>query len=205
MGLFDTLFGAGLAPEGDNADRIWMTSQAKFAAIQAEVAATPRSDAAAILLIAHFPDVLQPLEQLATGTTSNIPVKAVLASHLTKELADGLGAAGTLHLIVAERHPLPSVDDDLEQFVRDIPCACRVSYHLSLDDAVIRAFAGDWMKDLLQKMGMRENEPIQSPMVSRKIRHAQQKIESQAFTDTEAESAQAWLQRNCPQLVAKDE
>src|SRR5690606_8478659 len=67
MGLFDTLFGTGRPEEPDGADRIWMTSEAKFAAIRAEVAGTPASDVAAILLVAHFPDVLQRLEQLAAA------------------------------------------------------------------------------------------------------------------------------------------
>jgi hypothetical protein len=206
MGLFDTLFrSGGLPPSDAGQERIWMNGPAKLAGIRAELNEKACSDAAAVLLVAHFPDVLESLEHIAAQHPGRMPVKAVLAGHLTKELASRMGDGGRLELIVAERHPLPSVDDELEQFARELSCECRVSHHLSLDDAVIRAFAGDWVRDLLQKMGMREDEAIESEMVSRQIRQAQQKIETGTFTDTEADSAETWLRRNCPQLVVNRE
>jgi hypothetical protein len=45
---------------------------------------------------------------------------------------------------------------------------------------------------------MAEGEAIQSQMVSRRIKQAQQKIESQAFGDTDAASAAEWLEKNMP-------
>jgi preprotein translocase subunit SecA len=199
MGLFDSLFRSGASPPPDaGQERIWMSARAKFAGIAAELDEKTRSDAAAILLVAHFPDLLERLEPLAEKQSGRVPVKAVLAGDLTEELASRLGDAGRLELIVAERHPLRSIDDELEQFARELPCESRVSHHLALDDAVIRAFAGDWVRNMLQKMGMSDDESIESEMVSRQIRQAQRKIESQTFTDTAAESAEAWLRKNCP-------
>jgi len=48
---------------------------------------------------------------------------------------------------------------------------------------------------------MTEDEAIESQMVSRRIKQAQQKIEGRAFGSSEAESAAAWLEKNCPELT----
>jgi len=98
---------------------------------------------------------------------------------------------------------LPSVDDRLEEFADELPCGCRFSHHVSLEDAVIRVFAGDWISNVLKQLGMKEDEAIESQMVSRRIRQAQQKLEGRAFGNLDAESATEWLEKNCPELVTK--
>jgi hypothetical protein len=52
-------------------------------------------------------------------------------------------------------------------------------------------------------MGMKEDEAIESQMVSRRIRQAQQKIEGRTFGSLDAESAAGWLEKNCPELGQK--
>jgi len=47
---------------------------------------------------------------------------------------------------------------------------------------------------------MNEDEAIESRMVARRIRVAQEKIEGRATGDTPAQSAREWLERNCPNL-----
>ena len=65
---------------------------------------------------------------------------------------------------------------------------------------MMRMFAGEWVQNVLQRLGMNEHEAIRSRMVTRRIQAAAQKIESQAVTDLPADSAEEWLQRNCPDL-----
>ena len=134
-----------------------------------------------------------------------MPCKAVSASNLNPSLADSLRVdeSATIDIIVGERHPLPSVDDRLEEFADELPCRCRFSHHVSLDDAVLKVFAGDWVKNVLKQLGMTEDEAIESQMVSRRIRQAQQKIEGRAFGSLNAESAAEWLEKNCPDLLPK--
>ena len=64
----------------------------------------------------------------------------------------------------------------------------------------MKAFAGEWVKNLLGRMGMSENEAIESNMVSRRIKAAQQKIASEAFGDSDANSAAEWLAANVPSM-----
>jgi preprotein translocase subunit SecA len=74
---------------------------------------------------------------------------------------------------------------------------------LSLEDPVMRIFAGDWVQNVLKQLGMKENVSIERKMVSRRIKQAQQKIEGRAFGSSEAESAERWLEKNCPELAGK--
>lgn len=108
--------------------------------------------------------------------------------------------SATIDVIVGERHPLPSVDDRLEEFADELPCRCRFSHHVSLEDPVMQIFAGEWVQDVLRKLGMSEDEAIESRMVSRRIRQAQLKIEGRTFGNLNAGSASEWLETNRPDL-----
>ena len=206
MGFFDFLFGGGRRTQVENLpDKVWLTIDAKYAGLAKELAERSTSESAAILLVAHFRDVLERLQGIADRCNSSVPTMAVLANNLTNDLAASLEheESALIDIIGAERHPLASADQRLESFADTLPCRCRVSHHLSLDDPVIEVFAGDWVKDMLGKLGMKEDESIESKMVTRRIRAAQKKIESQAFIADEADSALQWMESNCPELLNK--
>lgn len=207
MGILDFLFGGGKKRTNVEVvpDHIWMTTEAKFSGLINEAAERSRSETAAILLVAHFPDVRQRLEKIANQQAWDLPCMAVPANNLNTTLAASLRVdeSAVIDIIVGERHPLPSADDRLEEFADELPCRCRISHHVSLEDGVIRVFAGDWIKNILKQLGMKEDEAIESQMVSRRIRQAQQKIEGRTFGSLEAESASEWLEKNCPELVTK--
>ncbi|MCA8987434.1 MAG: hypothetical protein KDA78_07330 [Planctomycetaceae bacterium] len=206
MGLFDLLFGSRKPSNVEVVpDRIWMTTQAKFAGLTKEARIRSQSETVAILLVAHFPDVLARLEEIAEKNSWEVPCQAVLAGNLNTDLASSLRLDDSciIDIIVGERHPLPSVDDNLHAFANELSCRCRFSHHMSLDDAVMKVFAGAWVKDILKQLGMTEEEAIESSMVSRRIRQAQQKIEGRTFGSQQAESAAQWLEKNVPDLLQK--
>ncbi|MCB9924855.1 MAG: preprotein translocase subunit SecA [Planctomycetaceae bacterium] len=206
MGFFDALFGSKKRTNVEVVpDHIWMTTDAKFAGLAKEAEERSKSETVAILLVAHFPDVLERLEDVANKRDWSVPCRAVPASNLDTDLAASLklDESAIIDVIVGERHPLPSVDDGLEAFADHLPCRCRFSHHLSLDDPVLEIFGGEWVKNVLRQMGMTEDEAIESQMVSRRIRQAQQKIEGRAYGNFDAESAAHWLEKNCPELTKK--
>ncbi len=206
VGFFSSLFGKKQPTNLEVVpDRIWMTTDAKYAGLAAEAEDRSMSEPLAILLVAHFPDVLARLEKVANRRTWRVPLKAVSASKLNTGLAAGLNAseADTIDVIVAERHPLPSVDDRLEAFADELPCRCRFAHHLSLDDAVMETFGGEWVRDILRGLGMSDDQAIESQMVARRIRQAQLKIEGEAYGSSAAGSAAEWLANNCPSLIRK--
>jgi hypothetical protein len=206
MGIFDILFGSKKRTNVEIVpDHIWMTTEAKFAGLVQEAEERSRSETVAILLVAHFPDVLARLEEIASRKVWDVPCRAVSAGHLNSELAASLKLeeSAIIDILVGERHPLPSVDDHLQEFAAELPCRSRFSHHVSLEDAVIKVFVGDWIQNVLKQLGMTEDESIQSQMVSRRIRQAQQRIEGRAFGSLDAESAAGWLEKNCPELTPK--
>ena len=206
MGFFDALFGSKKRTNVEVVpDHIWVTTDAKFAGLAKEAGERSKSETVAILLVAHFPDVLARLEELASQQAWEVPCHAIPASNLNTDLAASLhlDESAIIDIIVGERHPLPSVDDRLEEFADELPCRCRFSHHVSLEDAVMKVFAGDWVKNVLKQMGMKEDEAIESQMVSRRIKQAQQKIEGRAYGSSDAESAARWLEKNCPELAKK--
>jgi len=101
---------------------------------------------------------------------------------------------------VAERHPLLTVDDKLMQFAETMPCRCRLTHHLSLEDPLLTKFAGVWVARTLEALGMSEYEMIESNMVSRRIKAAQKKIQAQAIGNSGAGSAAEWMEKNLPKV-----
>jgi len=203
MGFFDSLFGSKKRTNVEvTPDHIWMTTAAKFAGLAKDAAERSKSETVAILLVAHFPDVLSRLEELANHQMGGVLCRAVLASNLNANLAASLNLdeLAIIDIIVGERHPLPSVDDRLEEFADELHCRCRFSHHVSLEDPVMKIFAGAWIQNVLSQLGLSEDEAIESRMVSRRIRQAQTKIEGRAIGSLDAESAAQWLEKNCPEL-----
>jgi len=199
MGLFDMLLGGGSRSTVQALDdRIWLTEEAKFKGLSQQL--NESNDSAVILLIAHFDDTLAKLTAVADAYSGDVPLQATLAENLSTDIAARLSIdeSATIDLIVTERHPLLSADDAITQFADEIPCNCRLAYHLSLEDPVLKLFATEFVHRILDSLGMKEDEPIESNMVSRRVKAAQQKIESTATGNSRAASAAEWLELNMP-------
>jgi hypothetical protein len=200
MSFLRNLFGFGRAAPGVEQlpDRVWVSTPAKLAGIRRELDTRVQGGAAWVGLVAHFPDVLGELVRLAEDCAGPASVRALLARELSSDSAARLklDASSVLDLIVAERHPLASVDAELLAFAGTLPCRCRVAYHVSLDDAVMRAFGTETLLPLLERLGATDDEPIEHPMIARIIGRAQQRIEATAHGRADARSAAEWLERN---------
>ena len=86
-------------------------------------------------------------------------MRATLASNLSTDIANRLNVdeSATIDVIVAERHPMFSVDEKLMQFAEDLPCRCRIVHHLSVDDPLLKVIAGEWIEGVLEQLGMTED------------------------------------------------
>jgi preprotein translocase subunit SecA len=90
-------------------------------------------------------------------------------------------AAGGLHVIGTERHESRRIDNQLRgrSGRQGDPGSSR--FYLSLEDNLMRIFASDRVKGLMQKLGMEEGEAIEHPWVTRAIENAQRKVEGHNF------------------------
>ena len=88
---------------------------------------------------------------------------------------------GGLHILGTERHESRRIDNQLRGRAgrQGDPGSSR--FYLSLEDDLMRIFAGDKVKSLMERMGMPDNEPIVHPWVTRSIQDAQRKVEERNF------------------------
>jgi len=88
---------------------------------------------------------------------------------------------GGLHIVGTERHESRRIDNQLRgrSGRQGDPGTSR--FYLSLDDDLMRIFAGERMKAAMLRLGMEEDVPIESGMVSRSIERAQKQVEQRNF------------------------
>ena len=203
MGFFDFLFDRKKPASAEVVlDRIWITTDAKFTGLAKEMVERSRTETVAVLLVAHFPDVLARLDQIAKQNVGDVPCMAVSAGNLNSSIAGSLHLEDSdiIDIIAGERHPLRSMDDRLEEFANGLPCRCRISHHVSLEDAMMKAFvAGDWVK-MLMTSAMSEEESIENELISRALLKAQRELERRSIGNVHSESAAEWLRKNCLDL-----
>ncbi|HVG34137.1 MAG TPA: preprotein translocase subunit SecA [Pyrinomonadaceae bacterium] len=89
--------------------------------------------------------------------------------------------AGGLHIIGTERHESRRIDNQLRGRAgrQGDPGSSR--FFLSLEDDLMRIFAGDKVKALMQRLGMEDGTAIESRMVSKRIEGAQKSVEGRNF------------------------
>src|SRR5829696_6854101 len=94
-----------------------------------------------------------------------------------KEVVD----LGGLHIIGTERHESRRIDNQLRGRAgrQGDPGSSR--FFLSLEDDLMRIFAGDKVKALMQRLGMEKGVAIESKMVSKRIEAAQKSVEARNF------------------------
>ncbi|QAA94072.1 preprotein translocase subunit SecA [Pollutimonas thiosulfatoxidans] len=90
-------------------------------------------------------------------------------------------AAGGLRIIGTERHESRRIDNQLRGRAgrQGDPGSSR--FYLSLEDSLMRIFAGDRVRSIMERLRLPEGEPIEAKMVSRSIESAQRKVEGRNF------------------------
>ena len=98
-----------------------------------------------------------------------------------QSIHDAVLASGGLHIIGTERHESRRIDNQLRgrSGRQGDPGSSR--FYLSLDDALLRIFAGDRLRAVMDRLKMPDGEPIEAGMVTRSIESAQRKVEGRNF------------------------
>jgi preprotein translocase subunit SecA len=90
-------------------------------------------------------------------------------------------AAGGLHILGTERHESRRIDNQLRGRAgrQGDPGSSR--FFLSLQDDLLRIFGGQRMQNIMLRLGMEEDVPIESKMITSRIAAAQKAVEAQHF------------------------
>lgn len=96
-------------------------------------------------------------------------------------LHEQVKAAGGLHIIGTERHESRRIDNQLRgrSGRQGDPGSSR--FYLSLEDPLLRIFAGDRVRAIMDRLKMPEGEAIEAGIVTRSIESAQRKVEARNF------------------------
>ena len=116
------------------------------------------------------------------GEAGQVTIATNMAGRGTdiKPTQDALEAGG-LYVLGTERHESRRIDNQLRgrSGRQGDPGGSR--FYISLEDDLIRVFAGDSMKNYMQRAGMEEDEQIESRTVSKLIERSQEKVEKHNF------------------------
>ncbi len=115
-----------------------------------------------------------------TGAPVDETTKARLKAEW-QQRHDAVKAAGGLHILGTERHESRRIDNQLRgrSGRQGDPGSSR--FYLSLEDNLMRIFAADWVQKVMARMGLQEDDIIESPLVTKQIANAQRKVEAHNF------------------------
>jgi preprotein translocase subunit SecA len=98
-----------------------------------------------------------------------------------QKLHDSVVASGGLHIIGSERHESRRIDNQLRgrSGRQGDPGSSR--FYLSFEDPLLKIFAADRIRSMMQRLKLPEGEAIEARMVNRSIESAQHKVEARNF------------------------
>jgi preprotein translocase subunit SecA len=122
---------------------------------------------------------LQAAEAANGGELDDVSRQRIKAEWLQRH--DQVKASGGLHIIGTERHESRRIDNQLRgrSGRQGDPGSSR--FYLSLEDNLMRIFAADWVQRMMARMGLKEDDIIESPLVTKQIAGAQRKVEAHNF------------------------
>ena len=97
------------------------------------------------------------------------------------KLGQGVASIGGLHVIGTERHEARRIDNQLRGRSGRQGDPGSTRFFCSFEDDLMRRFAPDWLPGMMSRLGLDDDTPIESKMVTRAIEQAQQRVESHNF------------------------
>lgn len=97
------------------------------------------------------------------------------------KLGEGVRELGGLHILGTERHEARRIDNQLRGRSGRQGDPGSSQFFVSLEDELMRRFGGDKVKNIMDRLGLPEDQPIENKIISRSIESAQSKIEGYNF------------------------
>ncbi|MFM8546537.1 MAG: preprotein translocase subunit SecA [Betaproteobacteria bacterium] len=129
-------------------------------------------------------NISRDIDAIAADQAAPAETKAARTQELRarwQALHDQVIAAGGLHIVGTERHESRRIDNQLRgrSGRQGDPGSSR--FYLSMEDPLLRIFAGDRLKAIMDRLKLPDGEAIEAGMVTRAIESAQRKVEARNF------------------------
>ncbi len=140
------------------------------------------------ILLGGNAEMIAKLELKQQGKNPNDPAiaeelaaKIAELEEVCKSEREEVRAAGGLHIVGTERHESRRIDNQLRGRAgrQGDPGSSR--FFLSLEDDLMRIFAGERVQAIMDSLGMEEGVPIEHPWVTKSVENAQKKVEARNF------------------------
>ena len=161
-------------------DRVFMHRQGKWNYCQKILMEDPKT-----IFIGWFDDTIAELEEIFGRYSSSLVI--TLNARTTHKAQIEVSP-----IIFIEHHPMKSK----EELVFEQLGLKETIVLTSLDEPLLKIFGGKKLIDIMQKLGMKEDEVIEHKMVSQSIANAQKKIEERMILEQSVRSQSEWLERN---------
>lgn len=171
-------------------DTVWMNHAARLRGLSREAAALVEAERSVVVVAL----TLAALDELGAALATHQPVRCAdvfakdgLRLNLSRKGSVAIALSGALPLdlkpgaeigvdvVVYGRNDTRAADDAIVRFADGLGPNAHITFHLSLEDKLLQAFAGS-IQPLLEKLGMSADEPITHSMVTRSIKSAQEKM-----------------------------
>ena len=97
------------------------------------------------------------------------------------KIDDEVRELGGLHIIGTERHESRRIDNQLRGRAGRQGDPGVSQFYLSLEDSLLRIFGSDKLKGIMERLGLKDGEHIESSLVTRSVENAQKKVENLHF------------------------
>src|SRR5204862_7445527 len=97
------------------------------------------------------------------------------------KLGEGVVESGGLYVLATERHEARRIDNQLRGRSGRQGDPGLTRFYLSGEDDLVRLFAGDRIKNIMQRFKVPDDQPMEASILSRQIENAQKKVEEQNF------------------------
>jgi preprotein translocase subunit SecA len=116
------------------------------------------------------------------GEKGSVTIATNMAGRGTDiKLGEGVRELGGLHILGTERHEARRIDNQLRGRAGRQGDPGSSQFFVSLEDELMRRFGGDKVKNIMDRFGLPEDQPIENKIISRSIESAQSKIEGFNF------------------------
>ncbi len=189
----------------DEQDFVFKTKEGKFAAVARDIA--ERAEKGQPVLVGTIAvETSEYLSQLLTrqGVKHNVlnakehareaeiikdagqPSAVTIATNMAGrgvdiKLGEGVLDVGGLYVLGTERHESRRIDNQLRGRAGRQGDAGETRFYLSGEDDLVRLFAGDRIKGIMERFKIPEDQPMEAKILSRQIEGAQKKVEEQNF------------------------